>query len=725
MEIENKRMSQAPFICLLIVFCLLSPLVFHAITSYPDSQSPDQTGLLPETDPNHKEVWENDLDHTMTSDLANEEANPLGNPYKMELQDGIFQGGRNTRSNETVEFTLYLEQGWNLVSIPLNLSNTSLTSVLQSIDGEYTSLSYYDSSNYADPWKHHNVLKPANLNDLHDLQPNMGFWIYITKHQRKNLTISDKKFTTNLDITLHRGWNLVGYPCLQSFYRTYALNNIEYGQELDSIQYFDAKTKTWHEIASGDSFEPGRGYYFHLKTDIIWTPPTQDQPDITPGIEHSYKYKDQDLLYYVPFAYENNPQETRIFFQIHGAGRQYEDNFDVWMMKNVSELYNVVLVCPHFDKEVFTKYQRLNVGYGERADLRLIELSNKFTDWLNLTQNTSYIFGFSGGGQFTHRFVMAHPEYIERAVAAGSGVYTFPNSSIAYPHGLNLTEYEPIDLEFDLEVAYRANMSIMIGLNDTERSDDLSKSEASDAQGLNRLERARNFINATKEHASDNGWELNYSYLEVPDCGHSYGPIKPYVIDYLFRKPYKQPDSILGENISDWWDEIVEIGVDKWGIIDPYFLAALVKQESWFRPDCFNAAEKEAYENGSNPWHGEYYGKGLLQITGPWIAGVPFPNSTDWQYNMPPTAIYEEAPELTDAFNGTQNLNRGFWYIKALLEYYDYDQYKVASAYRYGWQPVDAGSIDPYDNYYIYDVFGYKQEYLENVGLTEAHFPND
>jgi pimeloyl-ACP methyl ester carboxylesterase len=210
------------------------------------------------------------------------------------------------------------------------------------------------------------------------------------------------------------------------------------------------------------------------------------------------------------------------------------DNFNVWMINEVAEDYNVVLVSPHFDTMNFTKYHRLNVGYGERADWRLIEIAENFTSWLNLTSNKFYIFGFSGGGQFTHRFVMAHPEYIERAIAGAAGVYTFPNASIPYSHGLNLSEYEPIDLDFDLELAYQEYMCIMIGLNDTERGDDLSKSEASDAQGLNRLERARNFYNATSENATENGWTYNYSLQEVPDCEHSYGPMKSYIIDYLF-----------------------------------------------------------------------------------------------------------------------------------------------------------------------------------------------
>lgn len=189
-------------------------------------------------------------------------------------------------------------------------------------------------------------------------------------------------------------------------------------------------------------------------------------------------------------------------------------------------------------------------------------------------------------------------------------------------------------------------------------------------------------------------------------------------------KIYEQPETQNWEEIGNWWEEIVEIATEKWGLDDPYFVASLVKKESWFNASAYNAAEKASYESGDDNWFGEYYGKGLLQITGSWIAGVPYPNSSEWIYNMPPTAIYEEAPELLDAYNGSQNLDRGIWYIKSLMNYYDNDQYKVATAYRYGWQGLDAGDYDPYNNGYVTDVFGYKQEYLDNIGLSEVQYPN-
>ncbi|HIJ98855.1 TPA: transglycosylase SLT domain-containing protein [archaeon] len=193
---------------------------------------------------------------------------------------------------------------------------------------------------------------------------------------------------------------------------------------------------------------------------------------------------------------------------------------------------------------------------------------------------------------------------------------------------------------------------------------------------------------------------------------------------------YRQPASLQNEPIGDWWDDIVDICVDKWGLRDPYFIAAIVKKESWFDASAFNAGEKqawEAYQSGQTtvkPWHEEYYGKGLMQITGPWIAGVPRPSTFEWQYNMPPEAIQTQAPVMTDAYNGRQNLDRGCWYMKALLNHYGNDQYKAATAYRFGWQGTDAGSFDPYDNNYVNDVFRYKSEYLQNVGYTENQFPS-
>jgi pimeloyl-ACP methyl ester carboxylesterase len=328
------------------------------------------------------------------------------------------------------------------------------------------------------------------------------------------------------------GYDIPNDPSLTAWYITNLDQYRTAGLPIFNCEYALA----YADEAYSNSYAQGFIPYVSRRSlsQLTTTSPPESPLDTTPGVDHYYNYRNQDILYYIPLAHEEAPAETRILFVIHGWTREYESRYNRWMNEDVPETYNVVLISPHFDYDNFERYQRLNVGYGERADLRLIEIFNKFTDWLNLTHNTFYLNGYSGGGQFTHRFAMAHPDYIERAVASGSGTYTFPDSSIAYPHGTDLSKYEPIDLVFDLEKAYLMNLAIMIGQNDTERTESLSQTEASDAQGLNRLERARNFFSANQEVAANNGWTLNWFYLEVPDCAHSSGPIRPHAIDYMF-----------------------------------------------------------------------------------------------------------------------------------------------------------------------------------------------
>ncbi|UCG69683.1 MAG: hypothetical protein JSV09_01270, partial [Thermoplasmata archaeon] len=79
--------------------------------------------------------------------------------------------------------------------------------------------------------------------------------------------------TSNQTITLHPGWNMVGYPSLSSYNRTQGFNNITFGQEVDLIQWYDVQTKTCHDMNENDYFIPGRGYWIHAKVNCEWEVP--------------------------------------------------------------------------------------------------------------------------------------------------------------------------------------------------------------------------------------------------------------------------------------------------------------------------------------------------------------------------------------------------------------------------------------------------------------------
>jgi hypothetical protein len=162
---------------------------------------------------------------------------------------------------------------------------------------------------------------------------------------------------------------------------------------------------------------------------------------------------------------------------------------------------------------------------------------------------------------------------------------------------------------------------------------------------------------------------------------------------------FKQPVATQGEPIGDWWTQIVDVCYNKWSV-DPYFAAAMIKKESWFDEKAENIAS---------------YGKGLLQLNGSWIGGTPFPNFADWNQNMPKEGNYNNAPRMLDILNGEENLDRGCWYLSALLKHYNNDLNKTAAAYRYGWGQVDNETIDLEDDSYINSIEKYRNEYLMSV----------
>jgi parallel beta-helix repeat protein len=165
-----------------------------------------------------------------------------------------------------------LKHGWNLISIPLIQVDQDLTKVLESIDGWYDVVQWYDRSDAACPWKHYKTGKPFG-NDLSELNETMGIWIHITQPGDTIFVYNGSQPTISQQITLQPGWNLVGYPSLTGYNRTEGLNNLTFGDQVDAIWSWDAAGQMWDEMGESDHFIIGRGYYIHTKTKCEWEVP--------------------------------------------------------------------------------------------------------------------------------------------------------------------------------------------------------------------------------------------------------------------------------------------------------------------------------------------------------------------------------------------------------------------------------------------------------------------
>src|SRR5262249_10288121 len=89
----------------------------------------------------------------------------------------------------------------------------------------------------------------------------------------------------------------------------------------------------------------------------------------------------------------------------------------------------VGLGAPPFSKRASADYQRLGrTGRGPRADLALHSILEEVAWLTGASTARFYLFGFSGGAQFAHRYLMAHPHRVAGAVIASAGWYTYPDA---------------------------------------------------------------------------------------------------------------------------------------------------------------------------------------------------------------------------------------------------------------------------------------------------------
>ncbi|UCB57417.1 MAG: hypothetical protein JSV30_02210 [Candidatus Omnitrophota bacterium] len=156
------------------------------------------------------------------------------------------------------EFELPLKQGFNFVSLPLNLSNPSIDGALSSIDGKYSNIWLYDNTNPQDPWKHYHH-QYISFSDLENINSGLSYWI--EADEDCTLSVTGSLITTPLTLNLTEGWNSFGWPYLESQSVQNALYNLIKNTDFARICRFNPQNKTFEE--QFDSFDAGYGYYIY------------------------------------------------------------------------------------------------------------------------------------------------------------------------------------------------------------------------------------------------------------------------------------------------------------------------------------------------------------------------------------------------------------------------------------------------------------------------------
>jgi hypothetical protein len=165
----------------------------------------------------------------------------------------------------TVRNMIRLGTGWNLISLPLQPTNTEVTSVLNSVLKTCNIVwGYSDQS-----WKYYFSADKSGM--LTTMEAGKGYWVKVS--QPGTLVISGSQGGS---ISLSTGWNLVGYNWPSCSTPSSALKSVisqtgivwEYqGQSWKFFNPADAEGSSLKELC------PGSGYWIKMSGEGIWTVP--------------------------------------------------------------------------------------------------------------------------------------------------------------------------------------------------------------------------------------------------------------------------------------------------------------------------------------------------------------------------------------------------------------------------------------------------------------------
>jgi dienelactone hydrolase len=182
-----------------------------------------------------------------------------------------------------------------------------------------------------------------------------------------------------------------------------------------------------------------------------------------------------------------------------------------------------VVLAPCFDTPEDRDFQRLGRrGRGRRADLALDEVIDRLSREAEIRFSRRFLFGYSGGGQFVHRYLMTHPDRVDAAVVAAAGWYTFPDAKLAYPMGLRVGGVLP-GVQMDPARFLTVPVLAIVGSLDVERDESVrTTTKVDERQGGNRVERARRWIDAMQSAARGRSIPARHELVELPAAGHSF-----------------------------------------------------------------------------------------------------------------------------------------------------------------------------------------------------------
>jgi dienelactone hydrolase len=240
---------------------------------------------------------------------------------------------------------------------------------------------------------------------------------------------------------------------------------------------------------------------------------------------------DQRLSYclHVPSGHAGSDRPLPLVVLVHGTARsgpQYRDGFSDW-----AEEHNAVVLAPLFPGGIAAPGELHSFKFLMADDLRydriLLDMVEEVGESFNVDTERFLLHGFSGGGQFSHRFFYLHPDRL-RAVSIGApGRVTLLDDTKDWWLGTRDLE-ERSGIRVDAERLRGVPVHMVVGALDTETWEinnvgDSNWLDGADAVGETRVQR----LDALRRNFEDHGIAVEYEI--VPGVGHRGSLVRPAV----------------------------------------------------------------------------------------------------------------------------------------------------------------------------------------------------
>jgi poly(3-hydroxybutyrate) depolymerase len=228
---------------------------------------------------------------------------------------------------------------------------------------------------------------------------------------------------------------------------------------------------------------------------------------------------------FVPEDIRDDEPPLRLWVFVHGTGRQTELYLD--RLADLARAERAVVMTPHFPAGVggadaIDNYHDLAYA-GIRFDEVLLGMVDDVAHRWNVEPSTFFLHGFSGGGQFSHRFLYVHPGRLTAVSIGAPGRVTLPAATAGWPRGIGDLS-DRFGHSFDADAVARVPIQVLAGsLDDTPST---GASYPGDG-GPDRLSRAHSLAAALRDLGARVQMDV------VDGVGHDGAAVLPAVVDFL------------------------------------------------------------------------------------------------------------------------------------------------------------------------------------------------